>query len=159
MFLNYYKDTFFLTSIVNVGQLLTVGKEIAFIGYSNVGKSSVINMLTEKRGLSKISKTPGRTQMINIFEISTGYRLIDLPGYGYAKVSKENKMNLNLLLNQYLLHSICLIGVFVCMDIRHVIKELDKKFLHILIQKKISICIILTKSDKLNQDKKKKRYR
>ncbi|CAL4324073.1 Probable GTP-binding protein EngB [Buchnera aphidicola (Eriosoma grossulariae)] len=152
MFLNYYKDTYFLTSMVNIKKknLFKDGKEIAFLGYSNVGKSSVINILTDQKFLSKTSKKPGTTRMINFFEISPGYRLVDLPGYGYAKVSKKIKFDWNIDINKYLLNSTSLIGLIIFMDIRYIIKELDKKFLNTLNKNKMLLCIVLTKADKLS---------
>ncbi|XRX42747.1 MAG: ribosome biogenesis GTP-binding protein YihA/YsxC [Buchnera aphidicola (Eriosoma harunire)] len=148
MFLNKYNKACFLTSMVCVKKnYFSSGKEIALVGYSNVGKSSIINSLTKNNKLSKVSKTPGKTKMINFFGLSDGDRLVDLPGYGYAKVSKKIKQDWDYSVNQYLLNSVFLMGVVVCMDIRHVIKDLDKKIINLIVNNNKLICLVLTKSD------------
>ncbi len=103
------------------------GAEVAFVGRSNSGKSSAINALTQNKNLARTSKTPGRTQLINFFQLhnSPTLRLVDLPGYGYAKVSQEMKKTWQEYLSQYLNERQCLKGLVLIMDIRHPLQEID----------------------------------
>ena len=101
------------------------GIEVAFAGRSNAGKSSALNTLTNQRSLARTSKTPGRTQLINIFEIAENKRLVDLPGYGFAKVPMEMKKKWQKALGEYLEKRECLKGLVILMDIRHPLKDLD----------------------------------
>ena len=105
------------------------GIEIAFAGRSNAGKSSALNALTRQKSLARTSKTPGRTQLINVFEIEEGQRLIDLPGYGFAKVPYEVKKKWQKALGEYLQKRESLKGIVVLMDIRHPLKDLDKQLI------------------------------
>lgn len=126
------------------------GKEIAFAGRSNAGKSSAINAITNQRQLARSSKTPGRTQMINFFMIgSEETRLVDLPGYGYASVPEEMKRKWQVELEKYLVERSSLVGLVLLTDIRHPIKYFDEKMLHWAKDGELPVHILLTKSDKL----------
>ncbi len=122
-----FKQARFITSAFELHQLLPdEGAEIAFAGRSNAGKSSAINCLTRQKQLCKTSKTPGRTQLINFFSLgSEVYRLVDLPGYGFAKVSKKMRQHWDHVLTSYLLERQCLKALVVVVDIRRGIGELD----------------------------------
>ena len=125
-----YRQTTFLTSAAKLSQLpIDQGIEVAFAGRSNAGKSSALNALTGQRGLARASKTPGRTQLINLFELQPDKFLVDLPGYGFAKVSIEVKKRWQETLAQYLQQRKCLAGLVLLSDIRHPLKELDVNML------------------------------
>jgi GTP-binding protein len=124
--------------------------EIAFAGRSNAGKSSALNVLTNIKGLAKTSKTPGRTQLINYFELSPHKFLVDLPGYGFAKVPFKIKEHWNKLLSAYLETRNPLRGVVLLMDIRHPLKEHDQQMIDWLSYYEVPMHILLTKADKLN---------
>jgi len=123
--------------------------EFAFIGRSNVGKSSLINMLTNKDKLARVSKTPGRTREINFFTINKEWSLVDLPGYGYAKVSKEMRDQFNEFVSEYLLDRENLCGTFVLIDSRHSPQKIDLQFVAWLIDNQIPFALIFTKADKV----------
>ncbi len=123
--------------------------EYAFIGRSNVGKSSLINMLTEHKGLAKTSGRPGKTQLINHFKINDNWFLVDLPGYGYAKVSKRDKKTFQKYITNYFLQREQLVCSFVLVDIRHEPQKIDLEFMEWLGENQIPFCIIFTKADKL----------
>lgn len=127
------------------------GIEVAFAGRSNAGKSSALNTLTNQRGLARISKTPGRTQLINIFEVAEGKRLVDLPGYGFAKVPIEMKKKWQKALGEYLEKRESLKGLVILMDIRHPLKDLDMDLIHWAADSELPVLALLTKSDKLSQ--------
>ncbi|MES2822636.1 MAG: ribosome biogenesis GTP-binding protein YihA/YsxC [Pseudomonadota bacterium] len=127
------------------------GVEVAFAGRSNAGKSSAINALTNNSKLARTSKTPGRTQLINFFDISTSQRLVDLPGYGYAKVSREMKEQWQRYLSEYLRSRKCLKGLVLLMDIRHPLQEFDTTMLNWAAEAKMPVHILLTKADKLSR--------
>ena len=129
------------------------GIEVAFAGRSNAGKSSALNTLTNQRGLARTSKTPGRTQLINIFEIAENKRLVDLPGYGFAKVPMEMKKKWQKALGEYLEKRECLKGLVVLMDIRHPLKDLDMDLIQWAADGELPVLALLTKSDKLSQGK------
>lgn len=122
--------------------------EFAFIGRSNVGKSSLLNALTGRKDLAKVSKTPGHTKMINFFTINNRWRLVDLPGYGFAHVARENKEKFNHAVNDYLVNRENLFGVFVLIDSRHPPQKIDLEFVHWLGSKSVSIVLVFTKTDK-----------
>jgi len=130
------------------------GVEVAFAGRSNAGKSSALNTLTNQRGLARVSKTPGRTQLINIFEIDENKRLVDLPGYGFAKVPLEMKKKWQKALGEYLEKRESLKGLVVLMDIRHPLKDLDRDLIEWAADSDLPTLVLLTKSDKLSQGKK-----
>lgn len=123
--------------------------EYAFIGRSNVGKSSVINMLTEKKSLAKTSQQPGKTQLINHFEINKSWYLVDLPGYGYAKVSKVEREKWEKMIGDYLHNRENLVCIFVLVDIRHSALAADLEFMSGLGEAGLPFHIIFTKADKL----------
>jgi GTP-binding protein len=123
--------------------------EYAFIGRSNVGKSSLINMLTGQNKLAKTSGRPGKTQLINHFKINNSWFLVDLPGYGYAKVSKSVKKTFQSFIKKYFLQREQLICTFVLVDCRHEPQKIDLEFMEFLGENEIPFCIIFTKSDKL----------
>ncbi|MCX7122606.1 MAG: ribosome biogenesis GTP-binding protein YihA/YsxC [Gammaproteobacteria bacterium] len=130
--------------------------EIAFAGRSNVGKSSVINLLTQQKKLAKTSKTPGRTQSINFFTVTGNVFLIDLPGYGYAKVSQETKAHWQTFLKGYILERKSLKGVMLIMDCRHPFTPLDQQFFSLTNQVNCPCHILLNKADKLSNNEKSK---
>lgn len=125
------------------------GKEIAFAGRSNAGKSSAINTLTRQNALARISKTPGRTQMLNFFEIDEQRRFVDLPGYGYAKVPLAVKEEWHKLMETYLLNRKSLCAIILVMDIRHPLTEFDWQMVEWCQHSDLPLHILLTKADKL----------
>lgn len=130
------------------------GIEVAFAGRSNAGKSSALNTLTNQRGLARISKTPGRTQMINVFEVAENKRLIDLPGYGFAQVPLAMKKKWQKALGEYLEKRDSLKGIVILMDIRHPLKDLDMDLIRWAAEGDLPVLALLTKSDKLSQGKR-----
>ena len=122
--------------------------EFAFIGRSNVGKSSLINLLTNKDGLARVSKTPGRTREMNFFKINEAWTLVDLPGYGFAKVSKSLRDQFNEFVSEYLLERESLCGTFVLIDSRHTPQKIDLQFVQWIIECGIPFALVFTKSDK-----------
>jgi GTP-binding protein len=123
--------------------------EYAFIGRSNVGKSSLINMLTERKSLAKTSGRPGKTQLINHFKINENWFLVDLPGYGYARVSKRDKKTFQKYITNYFLQREQLVCSFVLVDIRHEPQPIDMEFMQWMGENGIPFAIIFTKADKL----------
>ena len=129
------------------------GIEVAFAGRSNAGKSSALNTLTNQKSLARTSKTPGRTQLINVFEIGENKRLIDLPGYGFAKVPLEMKKKWQKALGEYLEKRESLKGLVVLMDIRHPLKDLDMDLIQWAADSDLPVLALLTKCDKLSLGK------
>ena len=127
------------------------GCEVAFSGRSNSGKSSAINAITARRGLARTSKTPGRTQLINFFEIDGTRRLVDLPGYGYAKVSDSVRNQWRILLEAYFQERRSLSGLFITVDIRRGLKDLDEVMLTWAQDAGVPAGVLLTKADKLSR--------
>lgn len=127
--------------------------EYAFIGRSNVGKSSLINMLMERKDLAKISGTPGKTQLINHFKINESWFLVDLPGYGYAKVSKKMRAGFQKFIEDYFKQRQNLVCTFVLIDCRHDPQKIDLEFMQFLGENQLPFCIIFTKADKLGSSK------
>ena len=126
--------------------------EIAFAGRSNAGKSSALNVLTNQRALARVSRTPGRTQLINFFTLpDAGCFLVDLPGYGYAEVPEAVRAHWQALLGHYLLSRVPLRGVVLLMDIRHPMKELDIRMLECCAERQLPAHVLLTKADKLGR--------
>ncbi|MDZ7276801.1 ribosome biogenesis GTP-binding protein YihA/YsxC [Pantoea eucrina] len=147
--LNYHV-THFMLSAPDIRHLPSdSGIEVAFAGRSNAGKSSALNTLTNQKSLARTSKTPGRTQLINLFEVAEGKRLVDLPGYGYAEVPEEMKRKWQRSLAEYLQKRRALKGLVVLMDIRHPLKDLDQNMIEWAVQSQIPVLILLTKADKL----------
>ena len=128
--------------------------EYAFIGRSNVGKSSLINMLVERKKLAKTSSTPGKTRLINHFKINDQWFLADLPGYGYAKVSKKDRDSFARMIEQYATHRSNLVCFFVLVDARHKPQQLDLDFIEWLGDSNLPFVIVLTKVDKVSQKEK-----
>lgn len=147
------KQCKFITSVANIKNCVDYGMpEIAIAGKSNVGKSSFINYLVNNKSMAKTSSTPGKTRLLNYFEINKGeLMLVDLPGYGYAKVSGEIKDNWDELIGGYLLGSKRLINVFLLVDIRHDPTALDKQMVAYMHHYNIPFCVIATKCDKLSK--------
>ena len=126
-------------------------KDIAFIGRSNVGKSSLVNMLTGIKGLAKVSGTPGKTKLINHFIINDSWYLVDLPGYGYARVSKSTRGEFSKLITDYVLKCEKMHFLFVLVDSRLEPQKIDLRFIELLGQNGIPFGIIFTKADKMSQ--------
>lgn len=125
--------------------------EVAFAGRSNAGKSSAINTLTNQKSLARTSKTPGRTQLINLFDLDEHRRLVDLPGYGFAKVAAPIRDQWRGLLSSYIEERRCLAGVVVMMDCRHPLKELDQQMIAWCNHIGLPVHVLLTKADKLKR--------
>ncbi|WP_395339029.1 ribosome biogenesis GTP-binding protein YihA/YsxC [Ningiella sp. W23] len=154
--MSYFSQASFLTSAPDISHLEPFdGIEIAFAGRSNAGKSSALNKITRQKSLARTSKTPGRTQLINLFELDQGRRLVDLPGYGYAKVPIAMKQKWQKSLGEYLQKRECLKGLVVLMDIRHPLKDLDQDLIYWAVDAKLPVLILLTKADKLKVGKRK----
>ena len=142
----------FLGSFPNTQKTPVTGvPEFAFIGRSNVGKSSLINYLCDRKKLAKISSTPGKTQHINLFNIDEKWVLADLPGYGYAKISKKIKGKFGAMIETYLLQRSDLVTAFLLLDLRHDPQEPDIQQMRWLGQKEVPFSIIFTKADKLKE--------
>lgn len=129
------------------------GIEVAFAGRSNAGKSSALNALTGQKSLARTSKTPGRTQAINYFSLDESRHLVDLPGYGYAKVSRNTKDQWQAHLGEYLVSREALRGLVLVMDVRHPLQEADIRLLQWIENTGVPIHILLTKADKLSRNK------
>lgn len=154
-----FKQTKFYTTVNDLAHLPKVQKEIAIVGRSNAGKSSLLNTLTNQNRLAYTSKTPGRTQHINYFEISDGVHLVDLPGYGYAKVPEKIRMHWVDLLGNYLRDRQEIIGLVLIMDSRHPLKDLDLHMIDFFSQSGKPLHVVLSKSDKLTHQEKIKTLR
>lgn len=127
------------------------GREAAFAGRSNAGKSSALNAITGRRNLARTSKTPGRTQLINLFELAPDRRLVDLPGYGYARVPESTRRNWERLVATYLERRRALVGVVLIVDARRGITELDRRLIELLAPTDVALHVLLTKADKLKR--------
>jgi len=151
-----YQNTHFITSAPDIRHLPEdEGVEIAFAGRSNAGKSSALNRLTNQKGLAKTSKTPGRTQLINLFKVRDNCHIVDLPGYGFAQVPLELKKKWQRSLGEYLQKRECLKGLVVLMDIRHPMKDLDQQMIFWAVDRGIPVQVLLTKADKLKSGARK----
>ncbi|WP_367608092.1 ribosome biogenesis GTP-binding protein YihA/YsxC [Legionella sp. W05-934-2] len=149
---NPYQQATFIKSAAKINQLPDdEGFEVAFAGRSNAGKSSALNCLTNQKSLAKTSKTPGRTQLINLFRLDDNRRLVDLPGYGFAKVSLQIKEAWQKHLANYLEKRQCLVGLILLMDIRHPLKDLDRYMIDWCANRGLPIHVLLTKSDKVSR--------
>ena len=147
-----FQSAEFITSAPSLKQCPDdVGCEVAFAGRSNAGKSSAINTLTRNKNLARTSKTPGRTQMINFFQLGEDRRLVDLPGYGYAKVPVAMKAQWDRHMAEYLQARKSLGGLILLMDIRHPLQDYDRQMLNWAAQAGLPVHILLTKSDKLKR--------
>lgn len=154
---NIYRNSEFLISAHDPAQFPPdKGREVAFAGRSNTGKSSVINTITGKKSLARVSKTPGRTQQINFFTVKDGIRMVDLPGYGYARVPGRLRRHWAKLVNTYFEQRRSLRGVILITDIRRQLTDYDKQMLVWSAQHQLPACILLNKADKLSSGAAKK---
>lgn len=154
---NIYRNAEFLISAHNQAQFPPDrGREVAFAGRSNTGKSSVINSITGKKSLARVSKTPGRTQQINFFSVKDGVRIVDLPGYGYARVPDSMKRHWAKLINTYFEQRRSLRGLVLITDIRRRLTDYDKQMLEWTGHNQLPVCILLNKADKLSTGAAKK---
>ncbi|NVK21989.1 MAG: YihA family ribosome biogenesis GTP-binding protein [Kangiellaceae bacterium] len=152
-----YRQAQYLLGAAKLDQLPPdQGIEVAFAGRSNAGKSSALNTLTQQKSLARTSKTPGRTQLINVFTLDEHRRLIDLPGYGYAKVPEAMKRQWQAELSRYLQQRRCLHGMVLLMDIRHFLKDADVQILTWAAEVELPVHCLLSKSDKLKSGAKSK---
>ncbi len=151
---NRYRAAHFLISVNTLQQLPPdTGREVAFSGRSNAGKSSALNLLTGQRGLARTSKTPGRTQLLNFFLVEPDRYLVDLPGYGYARVPDAIRLHWQALLERYLRERAALRGLLLLMDVRHPLTELDRRLLDCCAARGLPAHVLLTKADKLSRGK------
>lgn len=147
------KDVHFVMSNSDVRKCPNPDRpEYAFIGRSNVGKSSLINMLMQRKKLAKTSSTPGKTQLINHYMVNEEWYLVDLPGYGYAKMPVKEKEKLEKMISNYILERKNLVNVFVLIDSRHKPQQIDLEFMEWLGESGIPFTMVFTKSDKLKPD-------
>jgi GTP-binding protein len=155
-----YDSAQFLTSAAKYSQCPPdEGTEVAFAGRSNAGKSSALNAITRNSKLARTSKTPGRTQLLNFFELTGGaQRLVDLPGYGYAKVNKNMKQDWEQHIGEYLAERRSLKGLVLVMDIRHTMTEFDQMVVNWAIETEMPLLALLTKTDKLKRGPAKSIY-
>ena len=126
--------------------------EYAFIGRSNVGKSSLINMLCQRKNLARVSNTPGKTQLLNYFDVNQQWYLVDLPGYGYAKVSKKQRAKFEKMIERFLSMREALQCTFVLLDSRHSLQKIDQEFINWMGANSIPFVIVFTKTDKLKDE-------
>ncbi|PIT51156.1 YihA family ribosome biogenesis GTP-binding protein [Snodgrassella alvi] len=150
--MNLFRHACFYTTVNHLKDLPATTAEIAFVGRSNAGKSSAINTLTSHTRLAYVSKTPGRTQHINFFELTNGGFMVDLPGYGYAQVPEAIRRHWVTLLGDYLQTRTQLIGLILIMDARHPLKELDRQMLDFFAVTNRPVHILLSKADKLSKN-------
>ena len=150
--MNLFQNAKFFTTVNHLKDLPDTGAEIAFVGRSNAGKSSAINTLCNHVRLAYVSKTPGRTQHINFFELADGHFMVDLPGYGYAQVPEAVRRHWVELLGKYLQTRRQLIGLVLIMDCRHPLKPLDVQMLDFFAQTGQPVHILLSKADKLSKN-------
>ena len=143
------KAAYVSSSVSATGKTTPAKREFAFIGRSNVGKSSLINALTGNSSLAHTSSTPGKTQCINHFIINDSWYIVDLPGYGYAKMSFKRREELSRMINDYIDHSEDMVMLFVLLDSRHELMKIDREFLISLGERGVPFAVILTKCDKL----------
>jgi GTP-binding protein len=156
----HYQKAYFLLSVADVEQLPPDrGIEVAIVGRSNAGKSSVLNRITQSKGLARVSKTPGRTQMINLFVLDEQRRIADLPGYGFAKAPLAAKRKWQKTIDAYIRDRECLKGLVLVMDIRHPLKDLDIQLLEYCDDRGLPVHIVLNKSDKLSHNDMSKTLR
>lgn len=146
------KKAEFVSSVADVEKCPTSDKpEFAFIGRSNVGKSSLLNMLTNRKNLAKTSNKPGKTQTINHFIINDSWHLVDLPGYGYARVSKEKREGFGKIIENYILRRENLHCLFILLDARLEPQKIDLEFIQWAGEREIPLCLVFTKADKLTK--------
>lgn len=152
------KSSEFVTSCSSVDKCPqeSLRHEYAFIGRSNVGKSSLINMLLSRKDLAKTSSTPGKTMLINYFMVNGSWYLVDLPGYGYAKRSKADREKLDKMIRDYILYRAQMTNLFVLIDVRHAPQKIDLEFMEWLGENGIPFSIVFTKLDKLGKEAARK---
>lgn len=149
---SHYQKAYFLLSVADIHQLPPdQGVEVAMVGRSNAGKSSVLNKITTSKALARVSKTPGRTQMVNIFVLDDNRRIADLPGYGYAKVPLAAKLKWQKTVDAYIQTRESLRGLILVMDIRHPLRDSDVKLLEYCDTRGLPVHILLNKADKLSR--------
>jgi GTP-binding protein len=149
---DFFQGTVFVTSIAKPGERFpALGPEIAFVGRSNAGKSSAINALVGQKRLAYVSRTPGRTQLINLFRAPSGCYLVDLPGFGFAKAPEAIRRAWAGLIETYLMHRQTLVGLIHVMDVRHPFTPLDWQLLEWFAPRRLPIHVLLTKADKLSR--------
>ena len=147
-----YRQAHFLKGVASLSQLPPdTGREVAFAGRSNAGKSSALNTITDQRSLARTSKTPGRTQQINYFSLADELYLVDLPGYGYAKVPVRVSMRWQQEISRYLHSRQSLRGLVIVMDCRHSLKEYDRQLLDWCFEAQLPAHVLLSKADKLSR--------
>jgi len=152
------KNTVFIKSIVNLGDKPGVRRpEFAFVGRSNVGKSSLINCLVNRKNIARVSKNPGKTDTINFFEINGLFYLVDLPGYGFARRSRDTKKDWQRMIEEYLMGSADLRSVFVLLDSKVGAKESDVQLIEWLSFNKLPFRLVATKSDKISRSRQRQR--
>ena len=148
---NYFRNTTFEFGLTKYESLPDdIGTEVVLCGRSNAGKSTSLNRLTENSKLARTSKTPGRTTEINFFKVTDEIKLVDLPGYGFSKISADKKKNLNILLDKYFSTRKSLRAAIIFMDIRHPLKDSDIQMMEFCKEYGVPFISVLTKSDKLN---------
>ncbi|HEV2111617.1 MAG TPA: ribosome biogenesis GTP-binding protein YihA/YsxC [Gammaproteobacteria bacterium] len=147
-----FRHSQFLTSAAGLAGLPPDrGREVAFAGRSNAGKSSALNAITGVSGLARVSKTPGRTRLLNLFTVAGDLRLVDLPGYGYAKVPQAERARWGEMLEAYLSARQCLAGLIMIMDVRHPLTDFDRQLLAYAGPLSLPVHVLLSKSDKLGR--------
>ena len=152
-----FRQTRFLKSAASLADLPPDrGREAAFAGRSNAGKSSALNALTGISGLARVSKTPGRTRLINFFAVDDERRLVDLPGYGYAKVPEAERRRWGELLEGYFQHRQTLAGLMLIMDVRHPLTDYDRQLLRFAVPLGRPVHVLLSKADKLGKNTARK---
>jgi GTP-binding protein len=150
--MSVYPEVKFVTSANQVGQLPPdTGAEVSVSGRSNAGKSSAINVITGRKGLARTSKAPGATRLINFFELEPGRRLVDLPGYGFAKVPGSMREHWGELISAYFKRRESLRGAIVVMDVRHPLTANDRDMLAVALSRNVPVHVLLTKADKLGR--------
>ena len=147
-----YHKASYIASASNLGNApADQGCEVAFAGRSNAGKSSAINTITQQKALARVSKTPGRTQLLNFFQLDEERRLVDLPGYGYAKVPEGMHKSWGAMIESYLSKRESLRGVFIIMDVRHPLTDFDRRMIDWCLHYNLAVHVVLTKADKLSR--------
>lgn len=147
----YHRTRFLLSTLEFAKDVPDEGGEVAFAGRSNAGKSSAINAIVNQKALARVSKTPGRTQHLVFFQVDAKRRLVDLPGYGFAKASGEMQKRWRTVLEEYFQHRRCLKGVFLVMDIRHPLTDFDRQMIEWCLYQRRPLHLLLTKADKLSR--------
>ena len=154
-----YPHAAFLTSANSLSQFVPdAGAEVAFAGRSNAGKSSAINAIVNRTQFARVSKTPGRTQLVNFFHLADGQRLVDLPGYGFAKVSESMRRHWKSLMEEYFSSRRSLAGLFLIVDVRRGVNEFDLVMLRYAEELGIPVHLLLTKADKLKRGQAARQY-